>query len=511
MDRWGVNRNFGSRYFAALSLYFLLGCLSFLFGAPELIVVDSTKVLRTFPQPPIGINVNHLMDADSKRPPGTRPLTKALTDLGVKSLRFPEGELGDSYLWATPPFPAQSATKPQWALRGPKLWPSQQSRFSTPDFQPLPDIMGFDAFMELCQATQAAPIIIVAYDSAYKKVEEGSVKPTLEELKISAVEWVRYANITKKWNIRYWEIGNETDIKPEAHSGADPGAKQYVQDVIAFSRAMKAVDPTIKIGINVWNNKRLTELLTHQELGAAIDYLSLHNYPTFGWKEGYEVFRKKRVDFMHGLREANTLLDASAFSEKDKARLEILVTETNTIDWSKDNGWPNVADLGHALVNFEIIGQTLLVPRVTSLQQWVTRWIHNDETDRPLRVYDALDQNNNLTPLGHSVAMWANHLGDNLVSATGTDSVIAYASTSSTQSRLAVFLLNKTRETKSVALTFKNRSPGYPMMIHTMKGENPEALVVTSQSRELLSGSKTIPELSLDPLSITVIVFAASR
>lgn len=78
-------------------------------AAQDLVEVDAAKVLRTFDRNPIGINVNHLMDADSKRPAGSRPLTSVLKELGVGSLRFPEGELGDSYLWAVPPFPVQSA------------------------------------------------------------------------------------------------------------------------------------------------------------------------------------------------------------------------------------------------------------------------------------------------------------------------------------------------------------------------------------------------------------------
>jgi alpha-L-arabinofuranosidase len=283
-----------------------------------MVEIDATRVLRTFDQNPVGININHLMDTDAKRPAGSRPLAATLRDMGVASLRFPEGELGDSYLWAAPPFPVTSAPRPQWALRGPDLWPANDPRFSTPDHQPRPEIMGFDAFLDLAGATEAEPIIIVAYDSAYKKIREGHIRPSLPELIASAAAWVRYANTTKARNIRYWEIGNETDIRPEAHSGADPGASQYAEDVVAFARAMKAEDPSIKIGINVWKNQRLTELLAFPALWPHVDFVSLRNYPTFGWSQGYDTFRAGQPNLVHPLQEAEAILQKSTLATDDK-------------------------------------------------------------------------------------------------------------------------------------------------------------------------------------------------
>lgn len=477
--------------------------------AQDLIEVDPSKVLRTFDRNPIGINVNHLMDADAKRPAGSRPLTAALKELGVGSLRFPEGELGDSYLWAVPPFPAQAASRPQWALRGPGLWPSKDARFSTPDFQPLPDVMGFDSFLDLVKATGAQPVIIVAYDSAYKKIGEGDTRPALPDLIASAAAWVHYANVTKRQGIRYWEIGNESDIVPEAHSGGDPGAKQYADDVVAFARAMKAEDPSIKIGINVWQNKRLTELLAFPELWAQVDFVSLHNYPTYGWKNGYETFRSGEQNFAGPIQEAEALLQQSSLSAEDKQRIEFLVTETSPIDWAKTEKWPNVADHGHALVMFDIIGQTLLQPRVTQLHQWVTRWIHNDETDQPLRVYDALTPDNQLTPMGHALALWGRHIGTQLVAATGTDRVHAYASVTPATGRLVVFLLNKDTRPQRVALALHNLKNPRVESVHCFAAPNAESFDSTLTDTPVSAFS--LESLELLPLSVSVYLFTFDR
>jgi alpha-N-arabinofuranosidase len=61
---------------------------------------------------------------------------------------------------------------------------------------------------------------------------------------------VTYSNVTKGYGFKYWEIGNECygtwedDNNSPAHNGVEYAtrAAQYIQ-------AMKAADPTIKIGV----------------------------------------------------------------------------------------------------------------------------------------------------------------------------------------------------------------------------------------------------------------------
>lgn len=493
--------------FAAVVLHVLAALSISPALAQDVIEVDASKVLQTFERNPLGININHLMDEDSKRASGSRPLPEALKAMGVSSLRFPEGELGDAYLWAAPPYPAKSADRPQWALVGPRFWPAKDPRFSTPDFQPKPNIMSFDGFLELVKAASAEPIIIVAYDSAYKKIGEGDVRPTLEELITSAAAWVHYANITKGSKIRYWEIGNETDIFPEAHGGADPGAEQYAKDVVAYARAMKAVDPSIKIGINFWKNQRLKELLAFPALWPHVDYLSLHNYPTYGWKEGYETFRTGRHNFAQSIQDAHSLIEQSSLAPSDRARIEFLITETSVIDWANTDNWPNVADHGHALVMFDIIGQTLLQPRVTHVQQWVTRWVDNDKTDQPLRVFDSLTPDNQLTPMGHALALWGQNIGQQLVSATGTDLVHAYASVTPKSDRLTVFLLNKDVLPKQVELALHHLNNPQLESVRHLSAPSAEAL--HSSLTESKVSEVSLESIQLPPLSISVFCFSS--
>lgn len=60
-----------------------------------------------------------------------------------------------------------------------------------------------------------------------------------------AAAWVKYANVDQKLGIEFWEIGNEMDGYWE--EGGPVTAQQYATKYLAFARAMKKVDPTIKL------------------------------------------------------------------------------------------------------------------------------------------------------------------------------------------------------------------------------------------------------------------------
>ncbi|MEV4413615.1 cellulose binding domain-containing protein [Catellatospora sp. NPDC049609] len=69
-----------------------------------------------------------------------------------------------------------------------------------------------------------------------------------------AADWVRHANIEHDYAVKYWEIGNENygnghyGSPWEADDHADKSPAEYARHVVQYARAMKAVDPTIKVG-----------------------------------------------------------------------------------------------------------------------------------------------------------------------------------------------------------------------------------------------------------------------
>ncbi|WP_435612578.1 cellulose binding domain-containing protein [Streptomyces sp. bgisy159] len=225
-----------------------------------------------------------------------------MKEADVGAMRYPGGSYADIYHWETHTAP------------GGYVAPGT----------------GFDAFMGTVRATGAQPILIANYGSG-----------TPEE----AAGWVRYANVTKDYHAKYWEIGNE--IYGNGHYGSgwehddheDKSPQEYAREVRAYATAMKAVDPTIKIGAVLtmpgnwpdgvvgqgdsgdWNNTVLPEVTD------VIDFVSVHWYA--GGADTTAQDATARLAGLPGeLREVRNQLDR--YAGADSPRIGIALTEINT-------------------------------------------------------------------------------------------------------------------------------------------------------------------------------------
>lgn len=92
----------------------------------------------------------------------------------------------------------------------------------------------FDGFARTALASGAQVFITANY---------GTGTPT------EAAEWVRYANVTKGYGFKYWEVGNENYGTWEGDTNTRPhDPVTYATRFKEFYTQMKAVDPTIKVG-----------------------------------------------------------------------------------------------------------------------------------------------------------------------------------------------------------------------------------------------------------------------
>jgi len=121
-----------------------------------------------------------------------------------------------------------------------------------------------------------------------------------------AAAWVADANITNHYGFKYWEIGNEEYGTYETDSNASPHDPHcYATNAAVFIQQMKAVDPTIKVGViicsptdptqesNGYTGHPATNLITGQvvygwtpvvmstlrQLGVTPDFAIFHYYP----------------------------------------------------------------------------------------------------------------------------------------------------------------------------------------------------------------------------------------
>ncbi len=381
--------------------------------------VDLSRSVRTGADRVVGINLNYLRDADENRVAGARPLRDALEEMGARWLRFPGGEKSNFHRWSVPPYdrPAPQALEWYASVEGAKL--------------------DFDAYMRLVRETGAEPFVVVGFDPT------GRSERTKQQWIDDAVAWVRYANVTRGYGVRYWEVGNENwgeKKLPPRETG---------RIVREFAAAMKAVDPTIWVGSNGQAGSEAWWGPFLSEAGTAIDFVSISMYNAWEWK-GYDRWlRDVDLDLIADARSALRLVD-TYLPEGKRGRMPLLVTETNSKDYSP-GGWAADNNLGHGLVTFETLARLAGEPRVASAMLWNTRWVNDAEAGNN-QLY-ALGPGNELMPSGRAVQLWAAFALPHTVPVTvagGSGFLAAYATTDAGRENAVVWVVNRSAEPQNV-------------------------------------------------------------
>jgi alpha-L-arabinofuranosidase len=454
---------------------------------PVIVNIYPDSTLNDVSHHPIGINVDFFMDNDRFLHP-KRSTADALKAMGVKYLRYPGGEKSDLYLFSKPPY---DTSYPTLARTG-KGAVGGYSRVLNKDFTDFNrEVLNFDDFIELCREVGAEPIVVVAADMYLLDLPAGNTLPTRDQLIKNAVEWVRYANLKKNYNVKYWLIGNESWHKNNKNSSAEI----YAQDVVDFSKSMKAIDPSIKIVPNGNTDEFWKTVLT--KAAGYIDEVSLSNYPVFQYAKQYYTYRDTLQNLMRPVQTALNAIDKYA-SEADKKKLKVIVAEYGPFDWAYT--WPFINNMGYNLVNFEMIGEQLLEPRVDFSCFWNTRWITNDSASNS--VFDALDRNGNFNANGYGIAIWGNFLGDKMVKTTSSLHVRSFASWKPKQKKLFLYLVNKSDKEKKVEPNLQGHTIKNISQCWELVGTGPED---TKPVWRKVSPLKTNEAIRLNPMSIRVI------
>jgi hypothetical protein len=225
--------------------------------------IDLKKELAVVPAAGYGV---HTSVYDNNFTPAD--LTARLKTAGVTALRFPGGSYSDIYHW-----------RDNSRTTGSDIYINSNDTFD--------NFMTKDVLPAGAQA-----VITVNYGS--NRAGTGGGDPA------EAADWVRYANKEKGWNIRYWEIGNEIggngyfgpEWEYDLHAPNPKGPNRkgnpalspsaYGRNALEFIQAMKAVDPTIKIGVGVDmpdSNPGTGNEALFKEVKDRIDFVIVHWYP----------------------------------------------------------------------------------------------------------------------------------------------------------------------------------------------------------------------------------------
>ena len=422
----------------------------------DTLVIYPDSIVSNVSHHPVGINLDYFMDGDRYVNP-KRTVTDALQAMGVKYLRYPGGDKSDLNLFSVPPY---EKSQPTLARTG-KGAVDDYVRILK-DYKGFKyDVLDFDEYIAVCRSIRAEPVVVVPADSYLKNYPAGCTWTGREALIRHATEWVRYSNIKKKYGVKYWMIGNECWHPNNPNSTAEI----YARDVVDFSKAMKAVDPAIAIIPNGNTEEYFGTIL--KIAGDYIDYLCLSNYPVYNWRAGYKTYRDTLQYLMEPVDRAILALKNYATTEQRK-RIKLIVAEYGPFDWGEK--WPEINDMGHNLVNFEMSGEQLLRPEIEFSCFWNTRWINNDSIEN--EVWDALDKNGNFNAIGYGLMIWGKFLGDRMIKTTSSLHTRTFASIESKKNKLFVYIMNKRDGPANIHLAIQNRKTGSVIQAWELTGKN---------------------------------------
>jgi alpha-L-arabinofuranosidase len=295
------------------------------------ITVNAANALRTADTRWFGVNTA-IWDSDFD----TTQTVSELNEVGFQFLRFPGGSASDDYNWATD----ESGTNTwQWAT-------------------------SFDDFAQVATNIRANVILTANY---------GTGTPA------EAAGWVSYANVTRHYGFKYWEIGNEVYGTWETDSNIYPNDPYtYAVRAHSYIQQMKAADPTIKIGVvvttgedtdsNGYTNHPATNSATGQthngwtpvllstlkNLGVTPDFAIYHWYPEYTDTESDPLLLQGTSNWAGDA--ANLRQMITDYFGPGGTNIELLCTENNSN--SGEQGKQSVS-LVNALYYADSLGQLM--------------------------------------------------------------------------------------------------------------------------------------------------------
>jgi hypothetical protein len=458
--------------------------------------IDASHVVRTVDARLFGVNTaiwDALLD--------TPETLSALRELDLQVLRF--GGFSDTYHWVDGTF-------------GPNSGPAPTSFFN---------------FMHM--ATNLGPQVIIT-------VNYGSGTP--EE----AAAWVRCANVTNHCGFKYWEIGNENYGDWEHDENSPPhDPVTYAARAKEYIRQMKAVDPSIRIGVVVtenwaeraevplnalkkfhlrefivegyqgWTPKMLATL---RQLGATPDWVSLHYYP--------QVMPDHENDSR--LLQSTTKWAALAAPLRQHLKnyfgdahtnVEMLCTENNSVPQNTGKQTTSLVNGLYLADSFGQIAQT----EFNSFIWWNLRNVQDRKSNNNPSLYGWRQYGDHGIMSGNDVRYPTFHVfkllkyfargGDKIVLATSDNKFISIYAALRADRTLALLVINKSPQTTmNVNFSITSFQPQPEATIYSYAIPQDEAARTGIGSEEIVQSSFTSASggfaRTIPPYSATVLVFS---
>lgn len=427
----------------------------------DLFIIQVDDIIKQNIKGASGVNASFLNDSDKHYPRKTS--TKdSFKNIGVGSIRYPYGHLADNYLWTVPPYDntlnglhpkvaSMSLAPAKWE------WAIDSNGFFKKD-------LGFDDYVAMCKELGVEPLIVVNVLSF-----QYTGGPTLDELIESAAQWVKYANVTKKYGIKYWQLGNEVEHEK---GKAQLTKEKYSEIYSRMASAMKKQDPTIKVGTGILSNPVWNRYILSMHFSAhLVDFISCHQY-TWGIPLNsltYEGWKEYKTVYIPNVVSTEKVLS----SNPDWKDVEILITETNVTGATWSDG--KTANLYKALLFYEMNIEQLSLSHVKYSYFWSSHSPWNGEFSSGMPLENVFTDENDETAMGKMIGFINQYMLPCILNCQIAKGYLRIRATSSENGKYVnVFVLNKGSEMEEVKLSFKGNGKFMPIEKVSFVGKYPE-------------------------------------
>ncbi|MBC8088079.1 MAG: hypothetical protein H7Z40_12495, partial [Phycisphaerae bacterium] len=304
-------------------------------------------------------------------------MLRAVEELAPGALRFPGGTNADVYHWREGIGPLATRGTGEHVFR------KEQQRM----------VFGTGEFLALANRVGAEPIITVNVPSgtpeeasAWVRAVNVSGLSDPDARTVLSVDTTRTPPGTPR-RVHYWEIGNEPYLREDLRPELTLQPAEYAKRATAIIKAMKAVDPTIAVGLPLRLDRLGAAPLVHfpgyaeivlRQVSAPVDYLALHNaYLPLVYKGGPGGVRPDDEDLFRATMAASRVVEADfaavrTFWKKLKPAqpLELAVTEYGAMFTLGAELDGYASSLGGALYLADVLRVFANTPELKLAAQW---------------------------------------------------------------------------------------------------------------------------------------------
>jgi len=337
---------------------------------------------------------------------------------GVRVIRYPGGAVVKYWHWEDP----------TGVFSGDRWNPEYDRRQDRPGSE----FMDLDEYLDFCRHSGAEPMVGVNIHSgyAYDRVLDSVAE---------AVRCVRHCRDVRNMPVRWWYLGNEEPIPLE----------KYADLINRFAAAMRAVEPNIRIIVNL-NKVNATSLKRLLALaGDHIDMVEFHGK----WK-GFKV----EGSFDMWADEVPLVIGDRGYTYSEHIR---------TLRWAAEEaGYPNLLlannewGLGGKMPGFDKYHRSLvMVDYLLDLFKgnydmaclWNSHWPNRPD----MHLIDSTN-GYSINPIGRAFELLATSLGETMLTvATDNRKVYGFACRNAEKTRTQIFLLNKDPDRQVLCLAFE--------------------------------------------------------